>query len=318
MIEHWKQSSAKVTGLSHADDNIECQDATFYLLQNGVHCIALADGAGSKTHSKLGAEAVTQKICHLMTNNFYDYLYLLEEIGVDDKVVSANHAELKQTLIEAIVKELNAISVNENISINDLASTLMFYAFKDEYYIMGHIGDGVIAHMYNKRDANVLEVLSHPENGDQPNITFFITDTDAFNHLRIKGGNKGNINGVLLMSDGPESLLYSPKLGIHLSAEKVLFQTFHGVLEDKHQLFMEKFLKEQVSKHSSDDLSLNILYKEEIDHHGLSKEYKSYLFNKIKSKEQLVSVSQYATRILPYTHDMKIDFHSIKAVEDYL
>ena len=43
----------------------------------------------------------------------------------------------------------------------------------------GHIGDGVIAGVYNENNAYRVKVISEPENGERSNITFFIPDTNA-------------------------------------------------------------------------------------------------------------------------------------------
>ena len=317
IIEKWKQSDATYIGSSHSSRGEVCQDRTFSLINNGVHAIALADGAGSKEQSHLGSEFVTRRVCELLTENFNEYLLLCEKRGITEEEHKKNITKLTKMIIDELLKGLNKISVEKNISIFDLSSTLLFYAMKDNYYIQGHIGDGVIGLLINDNGTEDIKVGSEPKNGDQPNITFFITDPDSYENLRIQGGTNYGINGVILIRDGTQELLYNGVV-FHESTPKI-FEKFNYVTPKVFREILTAFLKETASKVTDDDLSINILYKESLDtNDSISDEYVNYFLDNVFSKEQFVTISRYSFFIKEYIPIMKKDFHEPKDVREYL
>ena len=68
----------------------------------------------------------------------------------------------------------------------EFSSTLLFVGVKDNRYLVGHIGDGLIGYF----EGNNVKTLSYPENGDSPNKTFFITGDNAINYFRIYKADK--------------------------------------------------------------------------------------------------------------------------------
>ena len=135
---------------------------------------------------------------------------LTEKRGIDEKDISKQFTSIKKILLDHVSKHLND-AVKHNVSVEELSSTLLFFAIHDQSYIIGHIGDGVIMGVERINQNYSIQVMSEPENGDRPNITFFITDIDAIDHFRIKGGKNSLIEGVLLISDGPGEILYPQK-----------------------------------------------------------------------------------------------------------
>lgn len=317
ILEKWKQSDAYYIGSSHSSRGEICQDRTYSLINNGVHAIALADGAGSKEYSHLGSEFVTRKVCELLTENFYEYLLYCEKRGVSEEEYNNNNKKLSKMIIDELLKGLNKISVEKNISIFDLSSTLLFYAMKDNYYIQGHIGDGVIGLLINTNGTTDVKVASEPKNGDQPNITFFITDPDSYENLRIEGGTNHEVNGVILISDGTQELLYNGVI-FHESTSKI-FEKFNYVTPKEFREILTIFLKETASKVTDDDLSINILYKESLNtNDSISDEYINYFLDNVYSKEQFITISQYSFLIKEYIPIMKKDFQESKDVREYL
>ena len=56
IIEKWKNVQAYEIGKLHISRNMVCQDRTHFKEINGVKIVSLADGAGSKSKSEMGAE----------------------------------------------------------------------------------------------------------------------------------------------------------------------------------------------------------------------------------------------------------------------
>ena len=76
IIKKWKCAGGQITGLGHEKFNIPGQDR-IAIKENGlIKCIALADGAGSRKKSQIGAEIITKSICEISSvkfTTFYKY-----------------------------------------------------------------------------------------------------------------------------------------------------------------------------------------------------------------------------------------------------
>ena len=94
-----------------------------------------------------------------------------------------------------------------NCTVKDLASTLLFVAVKDDKFILGHLGDGVIGYLKN----NCLKTASLPNNGEFSNETYFSTSKDASSHMKLAKGSVRDIDGFVLMSDGTADSFYNKK-----------------------------------------------------------------------------------------------------------
>lgn len=316
IIQRWKQCDTYIIGTSHIASNQVCQDRTYSLLKNGVHVIALADGAGSQVHSHEGAELVTQLICEIMVKHFDQYLMMLEKKGIP-LITKQNHQRtIKNLVLDQLVEALNKYGIEHNIPFIELSSTLLFLAMKDDFIIYGHIGDGVIGIV--KENSKSVDILSIPENGAQPNITFFLTDNDAIDHLRIEGMYSPNTAGVILMSDGTADLLFNKKTGFNENTIKIL-DNYRLVSQATYRKTLQEFLKQVVSKHSDDDLSINLMYKETIKtNEGIDNAYVDEFLSNVVSKEQIVYVSANAVSIKEPTGKLSNDFQSIEEVKVYL
>jgi serine/threonine protein phosphatase PrpC len=255
-IQYWKNVHTKQVGTSHIDKNIPCQDATNYLYNKGISVMAVADGAGSRKLSHEGSEIVVQEICNIISENFEDFFIELEETAHYDM----KSLDIKKRIINHLQKKLFDYAVShQNINVDDLASTLLFYAYSKNRYILGHIGDGIIGSLKEANQTNTIETLSFPENGSAANITFFVTNQDVLEHFRIQTGFNHQSSGFILMSDGPEEAFFDPFNGLNNNTIK-LFTNFTNIEPQKYKDILDQLLKDQISKVSDDDLSLNITY----------------------------------------------------------
>ena len=242
----WKYATASVRGRSHVKQNLPCQDRVRAILEDDIAVCALSDGAGSYTYPEIGAEIATNILCNTMKSDF-DVLYDQDE------------EQIKISLLNALRHHLFCTSYVMNTDIREFASTLLFAAIREDSYIAGHIGDGVIGAL---RDGNI-EVLSHPENGEFHNITYFITDPTAHEHLRIQKGKLEDTTGFILMSDGVSDSLYS-------NTDRVLAEAANQILNwlDIHdplivKMALEDNIKNVFQKHTTDDCSIILLKRSE-------------------------------------------------------
>lgn len=291
-IKHYKQCSLEVIGKDHISSGLPCQDRTAYMQKNGVRVIVLSDGAGSKKNSDLGAEITTQTVCKMLLDRFDDYFLLLE-----NEPVRGN--KLAREIVKEVYQNLNQKAQEEgNISIMEMSCTLLFVAMKEDKYIQGHIGDGLIGEMINNESGVSVRVRSYPENNGAPNITFFITDSDAVDHFRITSGfMPSNVKGFVMMSDGPEEVLFDPVKKTLNQYIINLFGMYKGNTYNTYKKTLERFLSEQISKYSYDDLSMNFLYMENepIDYYKQKNDgFISQITDKIYGGARVLQLSSYA------------------------
>lgn len=243
--KRWKLASAYVIGRGHCSKNLPCQDRTFELVKNHstgtFYGLALADGAGSCKYSDVGAEIITEKILFFIKSNF-SLLFKSNKISED--------------LLRYVDIVLNNVALEQNIEIKDLSSTLLFVALKEDKFIIGHIGDGVIG-MLNKD--NILHVLSHPENGEFSNSTYFTTSYNHPYRMRVKKGTIQNSIGFILMSDGSANSLYDMQ---YKKLAEINIDIINW-LEKENSKIVSKALFENleniIKKKTLDDCSLGVM-----------------------------------------------------------
>lgn len=288
IIERIRSIGKCVTGKTHVKNGTVCQDKIFNIDKNGVHVITLCDGAGSCANSHIGAEITSRVVGEFFANSYNEVLIMLED---------PNGIELlRKSVIKIVIDALNKyVTSNHEINLNDLSCTLLFVVTFDNKYIAGHIGDGVIGVLKSNLLTENIHVLSCPENGGAPNITYFVTDKDAVSRLRIYTGELSSIKGFILMSDGPEEALYGN--GQLSDNCKLLFEALNGSLDNEYNEFLKNVLSTKIASISYDDLSINILFRESIDTSETDNEelYAEILDN--LSDNQIIKLSDYAVLI---------------------
>lgn len=316
ILEKWKNAQAYVIGKYHISNNLPCQDRTYYFEENGVKVMALADGAGSQPHSEIGAELVCKEICEMLTQNFIDFLMYFEY----EKENPAKHIikmkELNKIIVDQLVYKLKEKAMMMNVSLKELSSTMLFFAIKDNHYIYGHIGDGIIAGLYSENNGQRLKLMSEPENGAAANITFFITDPDSVDHLRLGAGRIENLSGVAMSSDGAADVLFS-KNGIDDSSYE-LFSKFNMKTSEEYHNILSEFLTKVISNYSTDDLSLNILCLEDNDTTNIEEYYANYILDDITSSKQIIKKSQYCYFLDSSIDGNEVEFNNPQEVKRYL
>ncbi|MCI8400271.1 MAG: protein phosphatase 2C domain-containing protein [Oscillibacter sp.] len=233
----YKMSAAAWVGRRHQELGVPCQDC--FALERSedarVCCAALADGAGSRTRSELGAACVTRCVSRLLCGEF-DALWETEDLA----------GYLVRRCVQALALE--------EPPVYELASTLLFFAgHSDGRWIAGHLGDGVQIHV---GDDGALSVFSPPENGAYQNETFFLTAPDAAEHLRLRRGRSEGPGSLLLMSDGMSESLYQYATGTPAPACRKVAQWLRDGDEEAVSQALEQNMKQVFSLRTGDDLSL--------------------------------------------------------------
>lgn len=239
----WKSVCCEVQGTGHKKNCVPCQDKTFKLTLNGVHVISLADGAGSASLSHYGAERVVRDVSGYIAAHFQECL------DCDDG------RKVKQTLLEMLQKSLSEEAQLHECRVRDLASTLLLAAVNEDYFILAHIGDGVIGYL----DGDELKVASMPDNGEFSNVTSFVTSSEALTSMRLFKGELKNKDAFVLMSDGTEQSLYHKQSKTLAGVIVKLMHRTCLIDSETMESQLEDAFTSVISKNTQDDCSIAIL-----------------------------------------------------------
>jgi hypothetical protein len=239
-----KIAAVQIRGKSHLRSGQPCQDYATGRRRGGVAVVGLADGAGSKTHSEFGARASVHAALRFVLSDF-EGLYASSQL--DPQAV-------REALMSKVREAVSLEAAKLGQPVNQLASTLLFAGICAGRYVAGHLGDGSI--VLDKRD-EPLAILSHPENGEYANTTFFTTDHDAVHRLRLYFGELDD-GGIALMSDGTAEALYHRETRLPAPAVRQLLDWHQRLDRRKMEGVLVQNLGGVMCK-SSDDLSLALI-----------------------------------------------------------
>lgn len=241
-----KLACARLVGRSHAVTSTPCQDYVAARTTRGVGGLALADGAGSRVHSGIGAEESVKGVLNLFHREF-DALFQLAT--VDPQAVA-------QRVLDTCLARLRRKSRGMKCDVDAFACTLMFVAHKSGRYLAGHLGDGMIA-----MDDGVGDVitLSHPDNGEYANTTTFVTEPDAVQRLRIYAGECA-ASAFAVMSDGTAESLYLRATGQPAApALRKLFDWTRTFPRSKTEGILVQNLEQAFARKTTDDCSIGLM-----------------------------------------------------------
>lgn len=286
----WKTLNYEVIGKSHIKAKKVCQDKTFTYKENDTVVSALADGAGSYEYSDVGAIIACKSICKYIGDNF------------DELISISNANEVITKIVNHVLADIDAKAVEMNCGKEQLSSTLLCVAIKNEDVMVFHVGDGLIAGLKNGE----LKTLTMPDNGEFANATYFITSPRAYEKARLLKGKTTGFEGFALMSDGSSASLYNKKLQKPANA---IAKLIVGLQFTFPQLYLDtvKYLMDyEIHERTTDDCSIALiasdnLTKEQFD--SIPKKDKCKLFDvKINTKD--ASLNERFS-ILKYTSQTK-------------
>jgi hypothetical protein len=131
--------------------------------------VAVADGAGSAQFGGRGAQLACEIACDQMGRWL---------------AAAAERLPTRQHLIEwfsSVRGVLEETAQGEALPLREFATTLLLLIVLPHAAAYGHIGDGGIA----VDSGGGLELVFWPEAGEYANMTRFITDEDALEHVRM-------------------------------------------------------------------------------------------------------------------------------------
>lgn len=286
----WKTLNYEVIGKSHIKAKKVCQDKTFTYKENGAIVSALADGAGSYEYSDIGAIIACKSICKFIGDNF------------DELINMSNANEVIYKIVNRVVEELEKKANEMQCGKEQLSSTLLCVAIKNDDVIVFHVGDGLIAGLKNGE----LKTLTMPDNGEFANATYFITSPRAYEKARLLKGKTNGFQGFALMSDGSTASLYNKKLQKPAFAIAKLIIGLQYTFQTSYLDTVKYLMDYEIHERTTDDCSIALIANNELnlnDFNMLSKKEKCKLFD-VKLNTKDASLNERFS-ILKYTSQTK-------------
>ena len=186
----WRVYAAAAIGSSHIEGGMPCQDAFAHAVAGETLLGVVCDGAGSRPLSHVGAQFVSSGV-----------VARLQQLEIGDAPLSGlPDVDFARAVAEAIAQVREALqheASNEGTEISDYSCTLVGAVANAKGGRFFHVGDGLAVVEGGEDPA----VVSHPENGEYANETYFVSGEEWREHLRFTAFS-GPISRIGLMSDG--------------------------------------------------------------------------------------------------------------------
>jgi hypothetical protein len=242
----WRYAAASAIGTSHQNSQTVCQDAHSLQFFERLDAFVgvVSDGAGSASQSQVGS----RRTCDVVLNR----------IGAADPEALFT-VSLAADVLEHLRMELQQLADDAGVAVREFACTMLVAIVGKEKVAFWQIGDGAIC--FRESNADRFGYAFWPEKGDYANVTFFVTDQNAHNHLEFDATSL-NIVELAIFSDGLERLALDFVSGeAHTAFFTGLFPAVRGLRAPGYSAELssdiEGFLSsERVNRRTDDDKTL--------------------------------------------------------------
>lgn len=251
----WRVAGASVIGISHQKAGVECQDT--WALSQAVHPASLevvtaacvSDGAGSVGKAFAGARLTAFAVSNWLHEHFTSALTLSQD-------------QIGQSCLAKVRRLVRRAATRAGRSPDEYAATLVAVSARsDGSWLALHLGDGGIIGKFG----NQVLVVSPPEKGEFANETWFVTSSDASEHLRIYGSPFNpelcKPTGFVIFSDGVENGLLDRRNASVAHAASIML----GWLRGHSPAIVSKALEQNINtvfrEQSYDDCTIVLMAK---------------------------------------------------------
>ncbi len=182
----WRVFSASATGKRNLDAGAAGQDASHCVVADDLLIAVVCDGAGSAREGHTGSDFIARALAARLAQD----LQAERDAPLESLIRGA---------IEAVRSRLAELAASRALELHDFSCTLVGCVASRGGGCFFHIGDGFAIQQGPAGDT----VLSRPENGEYADETYFVTDENWVDHLRLTAlaaPERGAVIG--LMSDG--------------------------------------------------------------------------------------------------------------------
>ncbi|BCZ81913.1 hypothetical protein PTKU64_55880 [Paraburkholderia terrae] len=240
----WKVIGASVVGSSHIHSSAPCQDSCFYHVTSDVAgtelLVALvSDGAGSAQFGEVGSEIA----CEAGGKRLIEIVETNGEAALEPNVATE--------VLDVIRTRIDEAAQARGVTPRALACTLLGAVIGPTRAFYFQIGDGAIV----SRENGALAPVFWPESGEYANMTYFVTDDDAIDHLRVDL--RDAPNELSLFSDGIQrlALVFATETA-HEPFFEPMFKALRSSSEDQTDSLcaaLERFLSSDAIHERTDD-----------------------------------------------------------------
>ena len=191
----WRVFSASATGKRNLDQGAPGQDASHCVVRDDMLVAVVCDGAGSVPEGRTGADFIARALADQLSSTLRADPSLLDLQGDS----SARLEAAIRSAIESVRGRLAELAASRALTLHDFSCTLVGCVASPGGGSLFHVGDGCAIQQGAAGDS----VLSRPENGEFADETYFVTDENWSDHLRLTPlppPERGCVIG--LMSDG--------------------------------------------------------------------------------------------------------------------
>lgn len=239
---------ASVQGLSHERLGIPCQDSHLcLLLSNEVALLAVADGAGSASHSHIGSQVAIQTVHALFL--CWDTAQRREE-----PEWKSQFWNLFQNVKSALEQE----AARQGIEVREMATTLLVALSFPDQVLFAQVGDGALVLRDNKGE---LHTVTPPRTSEYCNETDFVTGLLSEEEMHLSRFEE-EASHIALFTDGLEPVaLNMSEATPHAPFFTPLFQfVAHAESSPEAKPQLEQFLRSpRLRDRVEDDLTLVLM-----------------------------------------------------------
>ena len=248
----WRVIGTSVVGASHQKLLTPCQDYCGYqfciLGSERVLAIGIADGAGSAKASEIGSQETVE--------------HLLRQIANCGLGLIEIHEEIAANWIQSARDHLDAVAVERNLSIRDLACTVLFAILAESSALFCQVGDGGWIVKAN----GSYTTATWPSGGEYANQTTFITSPNWREVMQFNV-RRERLSAVAGFSDGLQNVaLHFASRSVHTPFFDSKFEALETA-EDETSLrapLMEFLSSAALAERTDDDKTLVLACRQEV------------------------------------------------------
>jgi hypothetical protein len=211
----WRVVAASSVGTSHRRAGKGCEDYfKTAIMSNGIHVLAVGDGAGSASRAAEGAQIAVEAA-----------LGAIDRVCTDGQLVDSQHGwhDIVHTLLDDVRRALEK-AVIQSVSIppgemiesmetqpmvvaaplRDYATTLLVAILSPNWTALLQLGDGMI--VIKTESEEYLCPIQAYNDSQYVNDTHFITDSEFRQYAKIEIIDAAEVWGIALLTDGLQAL----------------------------------------------------------------------------------------------------------------